>query len=84
MAKIWYLSAKSQTLREELPLAWCIDKLWISPRDFRSTTHPRNLKGKSVWVEVTENDARVAPGYKEGFHSCYLSQDEVEERLKSV
>lgn len=84
MARIWYLSPQAQKLRDQRPIHWCIDKLWISPRDFRSTAPPAELKAESVWVEVTEPDASQAPGYKAGYHSSYLSPQEVEQRLKQL
>ena len=84
MAKIWYLSPQSRTLREERSIAWCVDKLWISPRDFRSSTPPQNLKGEAVWIEITETEVARAPGYKPGFHYSYLTPKEVEERLKKI
>ncbi|MFQ5778461.1 MAG: hypothetical protein ACE5IP_10700 [Terriglobia bacterium] len=84
MAKIWYLASGSRTVREERSLAWCIDKLWISPRDFRSPTPPHDIKGESVWVEVTEAEISQAPGYKAGFHQSFLSPSELEEHLRRL
>lgn len=84
MAKIWYLSSVSRTVREQRPLVWCIDKLWISPRDFRSPTEPAGVKEESVWVEITEDEVGQAPGYKPGFHSSYLTPSQLEERLRKL
>jgi len=84
MAKIWYFAPGSRTLREQRPLAWCIDKLWISPRDFRSPQAPDDVKDECVWVEVTEAEVGAAPGYKPGFHSSYLTPSQLEERLRKV
>ncbi len=84
MAKIWYVSPNTQTLREQRPLAWCIDKLWISPRDYRGPGLPADRKSESVWVEITEFEAQEAPGYRQGFHWSYLTPAEVEERLRQV
>lgn len=84
MAKIWYFSSGSSTVREQRPLSWCIDKLWISPRDFRSAMPPAEVKNDSVWVEVTEEDVGQAPGYKPGFHYSYLTPVQLEERLRSL
>lgn len=84
MAKIWFLSSEGQSVREQRPLSWCIDKLWISPRDYRGPALPRTPQGESVWVEVTEFEVQEAPGYKPGFHWSYLTPQEVEERLKRV
>lgn len=84
MAKIWYFSPGARTVREQRPLAWCIDKLWISPRDFRSPDPPEDLKPETVWVEVTQAEIRDSPGYKPGYHQSYLSPQEVEERLKKL
>lgn len=84
MAKIWYLSPGSRTVREERPLAWCIDKLWISPRDFRTPASPQELTAESVWVEITPDDVGEAPGYKPGFHQSFLTPSELEERLKRL
>lgn len=84
MAKIWYFSTGARTVREHRPLAWCIDKLWISPRDFRSPTAPSEVKQESVWVEVSETEVKQAPGYKPGFHISYLTPSELEERLRKL
>jgi len=84
MAKIWYLSPVSRTVREQRPLAWCIDKLWISPRDFRSPTEPAEIKEESVWVEITPEEIGHAPGYKSGFHLSFLTPSQLEERLKKL
>ena len=84
MAKIWYLSPVSRTVREQRPLAWCIDKLWISPRDFRSPTEPTEIKEESVWVEITLDEVGHAPGYKPGFHFSFLTPSQLEERLKKL
>lgn len=84
MAKIWYVSANAQTIREQRSLAWCIDKLWISPRDYRGANLPGEMKSESVWVEITTDEAREAPGYRQGFHWSYLTPAEVEERLRRV
>lgn len=84
MAKIWYLAPGSRTVREERPLTWCIDKLWTSPRDFHGPGPPDELKAESVWIEVTSAELSQAPGYKCGFHRCFLSPSELEERLKKL
>lgn len=84
MAKIWYFAPGSSTLREQRPLPWCVDKLWISPRDFRSPDPPHDLKAESVWVEVSAGEAQEAPGYKPGFYSCFLAAGELEECLRKL
>lgn len=84
MANIWYMSPGSRTVREQRPLAWCVDKLWISPRDFRSPTPPKEPKPESVWVEITDEEVGQAPGYKPGFHQSFLTPSQLEERLRKV
>jgi len=84
MAKIWYFSTEAKKVRDDRPITWCIDKLWISPRDFRSADPPGEAPGETVWVEVTAAEVQQAPGYKQGFHASYLSPKEVEQRLKQV
>lgn len=78
------MSPASRTVREERPLPWCIDKLWISPRDYQSPSAPPDVIADSVWIEVTEPDVNQAPGYKPGFHRSYLSPSELEERLRKL